>query len=381
MMACIPLIMAVSLKGAGSIGYGLSEAKPIGRFPAAKPLMGFASLNPSYDDRLSSPVSLPLRSRCKLILLPLCSRTSLGEPPVHPSAASHHVNRKTTTSSNRRWILGVLALATLAGVAPCNTTSAQTPSPAVKLYIFDLGQLKSANPQPLLDRGVTVTDMSVVAYLVVHPRGTLLWDSGTIPDELVKPEGTTIVRATVKKTLTGQLAEIGYKPADVTYLALSHYHYDHSANANAFAGSTWLVQRPERAAMFPDTPPTNPIAPDVAAKFSALKTAKTMLLDGDHDVFGDGSVMILSTPGHTPGHQSLFVRLPKTGALVLSGDAVHFQANWDNRAVPSMNVDQEQTKASMERLAGILAKEKATLWINHDKAQRDRLQMAPGFYE
>ena len=75
------------------------------------------------------------------------------------------------------------------------------------------------------------------------------------------------------------------------------------------------------------------------------------------------------------------MKLPKTGALVLSGDAVHFQANWDNRAVPSMNVDAEQTKASMERIAGILAKEKATLWINHDKAQRDHLQMAPGCYE
>jgi len=95
----------------------------------------------------------------------------------------------------------------------------------------------------------------------------------------------------------------------------------------------------------------------------------------------DGSVTILSTPGHTPGHQSLLVKLPKTGTVVLSGDAAHFQANWDNRVVPSMNTDPEQTKASMERIAGILAKEKATLWINHDKAQRDRLQMAPGFYE
>jgi glyoxylase-like metal-dependent hydrolase (beta-lactamase superfamily II) len=85
--------------------------------------------------------------------------------------------------------------------------------------------------------------------------------------------------------------------------------------------------------------------------------------------------------GHTPGHQSLLVKLPKTGALVLSGDAVHFQANWDNRGVPSGNTDQEQTQASMERIAGILAQEKATLWINHDKAQRDSLTMAPGFYE
>ena len=90
---------------------------------------------------------------------------------------------------------------------------------------------------------------------------------------------------------------------------------------------------------------------------------------------------ILATPGHTPGHQSLLVKLPKTGALVLSGDVVYFQANWDHRRVPSNNVDQEQTQASMERIAGILTQEKATRWINHDKAQRDSLTMAPGFDE
>ena len=104
-------------------------------------------------------------------------------------------------------------------------------------------------------------------------------------------------------------------------------------------------------------------------------------LEGDHDVFGDGSVTILATPGHTPGHQSLLVKLPKTGALVLSGDAVHFKSNWENRGVPSANTDKDQTLASMQRIADILVKEKAQLWINHDKAQRDSLKMAPDFYD
>jgi N-acyl homoserine lactone hydrolase len=195
----------------------------------------------------------------------------------------------------------------------------------VKLYIFDLGWLKARDPKVLSDRGVTVADMSVVAYLIVHPRGTQLWDSGTIPDALVKPEGTT--RATVYKTLAGQLAGIGYKPSDIAYLALLHMHYDHSANANACAGSTWLVQRPERAAMFQDPPQTNSIVePDVVEKFRALKTAKTKILDGDYDVFGDGSVVIISTPGHTPGHQSLFLRLAKYGPLLLMGDLYHYPA-------------------------------------------------------
>ena len=104
-------------------------------------------------------------------------------------------------------------------------------------------------------------------------------------------------------------------------------------------------------------------------------------LEGDHDVFGDGSVTIIATPGHTPGHQSLLVKLPKTGALVLSGDAVHFKSNWENRGVPSSNTDKDKTLASMQRIADVLAKEKAQLWINHDKAQRDSLKMAPDFYD
>ena len=104
-------------------------------------------------------------------------------------------------------------------------------------------------------------------------------------------------------------------------------------------------------------------------------------LSGDFDVFGDGSVTILSTPGHTPGHQSLLVKLPNTGAVVLSGDAAHFKENWDNRRVPSNNVDKEQTLASMQKISDVLTREKAQLWINHDKAQRDSLKMAPEFYD
>jgi len=98
-------------------------------------------------------------------------------------------------------------------------------------------------------------------------------------------------------------------------------------------------------------------------------------------VFGDGSLTVLSTPGHTPGHQSLLVKLPNTGALVLSGDAVHFKSNWENRGVPVNNFSKEQTLASMQKLSETLSREHAQLWINHDKAQRDSLKLAPAFYD
>jgi N-acyl homoserine lactone hydrolase len=300
----------------------------------------------------------------------------------------HDVGARPAASPARRR-LGALRLAMLATLlatlAVAGTTSgakAQA-APEVKLYVFDLGTLKSRNPQPLLDRGVTVTDMSVVAYLIVHPRGTLVWDTGTMPDELVKPGGTTIATATVAKTLSGQLAEIGYKPADITYMALSHYHYDHSANGNMFAGSTWLVQRPERAAMFPDTPPANPIVPEVVEKFSKLKTSKTVLLDGDHDVFGDGTVVILSTPGHTPGHQSLFLKLAKFGPLVLSGDLYHYPAERTLKDfLPFAGRGNDAQEVTSKAKVEALLKEKgALLWIQHDIVADAKIKKSPAFYD
>jgi N-acyl homoserine lactone hydrolase len=252
---------------------------------------------------------------------------------------------------------------------------------SLKLYIFDCGNLKSGNPDVLTARGVKTTDMSVAAYLVVHPQGTLLWDSGVIPDELIKPEGTTEARATVKKTLKAQMAEIGYKPSDITYLALSHNHYDHSANANSFARSTWLVQRLERDAMFPDTPPATPNA--AADRFSDLKYSKAVILDGDYDVFNDGSVIILATPGHTPGHQSLFVNLPKTGPIILSGDLYHYPAERTQKDFTPFAAlgNPEQEKRSKVKVEAWLQDRNATLWIQHDLIQWGTLKKSPAYYE
>ena len=252
---------------------------------------------------------------------------------------------------------------------------------SVRLYVFDCGNLKSGNPQPLLDRGVTITDMSVAAYLIVHPRGTLLWDSGVIPDDLIKPGGTTEARATVTRTLSSQLAEIGYKPSDITYLALSHNHYDHSANANQFASATWLVQRKERAFMFPEKPPEK--ANPNNDRFSALKNSKTVILDGDYDVFGDGSVVIIATPGHTPGHQSLLVNLAKTGPVLLSGDLYHYPSERTLKDfTPFANLGDPQTEAaSKAKVEALLKEKKAELWIQHDIVAFAKLKKSPAYYE
>jgi len=104
-------------------------------------------------------------------------------------------------------------------------------------------------------------------------------------------------------------------------------------------------------------------------------------IEGDHDAFGDLTVRIIAISGHTPGHQSLLVKLPHTGAITHSGDAADFKSNWENRRVPSQNTDKNQTLASMQRIADLMAKQNAQFWINHDKAQRNTLKMAPEFYE
>jgi glyoxylase-like metal-dependent hydrolase (beta-lactamase superfamily II) len=275
-----------------------------------------------------------------------------------------------------------IPVAMLAGVAGTlgvgQTRSPVTPS--IRLYVFDMGTLKSANPQPLLDRGITVTDMSVSAYLVAHPQGLLLFDTGVIPDELIKPEGTTEARATVHKTLVGQLAEIGYKASDITYLAVSHNHYDHTANANEFAGATWLAQQSERAVMFPEKPAEK--QNNAAIRFGALKNAKTKLLDGDYDVFGDGRVVLLRTPGHTPGHQCLYVKLPKTGGIVLSGDLYHYPAE---RSLKDFNPyggkTSETELASRAKIDVFLQEHRAQIWIGHDILQFATLKKSPQFYE
>jgi N-acyl homoserine lactone hydrolase len=245
-----------------------------------------------------------------------------------------------------------------------------------RLYILNCGE-GTAGDISRWSPGVNVgKSMPFVdnCYLLRHSSGWMIWDTGLADAIAAMPDGQKPAdpKATHwyrPKTLASQLDALGVKPADIKFMAVSHTHPDHIGNVEMFPQAMLFVQKAEY-----DWPGANN-APRFKPEHPVTK------LEGDKDVFGDGSVTIISTPGHTPGHQSLLVRLPKTGALLLSGDAVHFKSNWDNRGVPVGNTGQDQTKASMQKMADIMAKEKATLWINHDKAQRDTLKMSPAFYE
>jgi glyoxylase-like metal-dependent hydrolase (beta-lactamase superfamily II) len=264
------------------------------------------------------------------------------------------------------------------------TAGSPASAQGLRLYVFDNGVLQGLDPSSFHFRKeeIAVADMACASYLIVHPKGTLLWDSGVIPDSAIEAgqgeqkRGATTIKAT--KTLKSQLAEAGFAPKDITYFALSHDHFDHTANANEFAGSTWLVQQPERDSMFSDKPgPATVVAP-----YAALRNSKTQILHGeDYDVFGDGTVVIKAAYGHTPGHQVLYLKLPRTGPIVLAGDLYHYQEERGTDKVPTFEFSRDQSLASRASIEALIKRSGAQLWIEHDLANFTRQKKAPAYYD
>jgi glyoxylase-like metal-dependent hydrolase (beta-lactamase superfamily II) len=269
------------------------------------------------------------------------------------------------------------------------TTPAKPPAPKnLRLYVLDCGVLNATNEgverYHVTPAQVGETRMAVPCFLIVHPRGTLMWDLGVIPDATVAAQGTAridvnaTVAAVVSRTLSGQLAEIGYRPADITYFAISHAHIDHSANMNQFAASTWLTPATERDFMWAENNPR--VRP---AFYTDLKTSKSVTLAKDeHDVFGDGLVIIKAAPGHTPGHQVLVLSLRSTGRVMLSGDLYHYpQERSLRRPPPDNEFNVQQSAASRVSIEAYLQKTKTTLWIEHDFSANAKLKKSPAYYE
>jgi len=265
----------------------------------------------------------------------------------------------------------------LSWVAASPASFAQSPSPQPKpsgverLYVLYCGDIALNDASSFTPGASGPGALSDTCYLIKHGQDWLLWDTG-LPDSLVgMPNGMKSNAGvwTSKKTLASQLAEIGLKPADIRYLALSHSHPDHVGNLNLFPQATLVVQKAEYDWAQPfGGPRFKPEQP-------AIKP------EGDRDLFGDGSVVLIATPGHSPGHQCLLVRLPKTGALLLSGDAVHTRANWDSHRVPERNFNMPQSLASLDRMAAVLKENNAQLWIGHEVGEVPLRRYAPEFYE
>lgn len=255
---------------------------------------------------------------------------------------------------------------------------------SIKLYVLDCGNIEVVDLvvfQPGLPKGVK-KDLAVSCYLVVHPQqGILLYDTGV--GDIYADKGKTLIQGfanfSLKRKLSDQLREIGVRPEMVNYIAMSHLHLDHTGNSGLFPHALHLIQEEEYAAAF-ESPNDEQLVGD-RQLVQSLRQNKPKRLSGDFDVFGDGSAILKRTPGHTPGHQSLLVKLAKSGEVFLSGDLVHYIDNWVSGVVPGFNFDQKKSLQTMADVQRFLLVNDARLWIGHDLEQSANIKHSPFFYD
>ncbi|MEQ8934335.1 MAG: N-acyl homoserine lactonase family protein [Amphiplicatus sp.] len=289
-------------------------------------------------------------------------------------------------------IRAIFTATALAGLAACSGPSpssggvqetSEGGGDGVKLYVLDCGHIEMLDLS-IFDAGGAYDGMQNSAvdtcYLLRHPKGDLLWDTG-LPDAINAVEGGVAegpFAMEMPKTLKGQLAEIGVAPADIEYLSLSHSHFDHAGNAGEYAASTFIVHEAERAHMFRDEARADTQS---FAAYSALENAETVTFTDEYDVFGDGSVRIIAMPGHTPGHSVLLAQLDKAGPVLLTGDMYHLTEAREKRTVPVFNADAEETLRSMDRFEALAAKTGARVIIQHEADDFAALPHAPDYLD
>lgn len=262
------------------------------------------------------------------------------------------------------------------------TAAQESTKPKLKLYTFNGGTVMVNNlelfSQDTTYQGQT-KEFADAFYVISHPKGNLMWDAG-LPEGLIAmeepytdPSGAFTVSR--KDSVLTQLKSIGMSPSDIRYIALSHTHFDHSGHANVFKDATWLVQNAEYDFVTSDETQANN-----ADVYNAIKDlTNTKKLDGDFDVFGDGSVVIKSMPGHTPGHQVLYLDLPENGPTLLTGDLYHLYENREHKRVPSFNSSLDQTLASMETFEAFAKEKKAKVYLQHSKEDFNKMPKAPKY--
>jgi N-acyl homoserine lactone hydrolase len=252
----------------------------------------------------------------------------------------------------------------------------------VRLYALDCGRIEFKDMGMFSDTGEydgKPGELVDPCFLVRHPKGTLLWDAG-LGDKLAgNPKGVDNggIHLSVPVALADQLNALGLAPAQISYVAFSHFHFDHTGNANAFGASTWILNKRELAWALGS--PT-PFGVDPST-LSAHRTVKTQMIDKDHDVFGDGTVRILAAPGHTPGSQVLQIKLKKSGTVILSGDLYHTQDNRKYRRVPGFNSGRAETLASIDRVERIAKNTKARVVVQHEPASFKSLPAFPAYLD
>ena len=255
-----------------------------------------------------------------------------------------------------------------AAVSVLSTAGALAQTPEVTLARLDCGN--GFNDARRFSDTFAYTDpkmpFTFSCYVVKHGDDYMVWDTGYVPGS--NPNAP-------KVSLIDQLAQLKIKPEQVKYVGISHFHADHTGQLPTLPNATLLIGQREWQALTAAQP--MPGANVAAFKHWISGGGKVEPQPSDKDVFGDGTVMILRTPGHTPGHQSLLVRLKEKGPVVLVGDAAHFHENYENNGVPGFNYDRAETLASLDRIKKIAANLKATVIIQHDPRDIDKLPAFP----
>lgn len=254
---------------------------------------------------------------------------------------------------------------------------AAEPVQQVRLYTLDCGSIPFSDFGMFSDTGEydgKYVDLPVPCFVIRHPQGALVWDAGLID---AATSGLKLDSGKDRPTLEAQLMQIGLELVDITFIAFSHFHYDHVGNAAKFPSATWVLNTAELAAANA-SPPLFKLTDDFRR---TLKAAKQELIDSDHDVFGDGTVRILKAPGHTPGHQVLALKLQKTGVVILSGDLYHLRESRRFRRVPNFNFNRADTLASFDRIEKIVKNTKARLVVQHDPGDLGALPKIPAYLD
>jgi glyoxylase-like metal-dependent hydrolase (beta-lactamase superfamily II) len=241
----------------------------------------------------------------------------------------------------------------------------------LSLWRIDCGTAEK--PTPVNERfsdtfafpGLNLT-FTYSCYLIKHGDDYMVWDTGYAPG--TNPNAP-------KTGLGDYLAQVKVKPEQVKFVGISHYHGDHTGQLASFSNATLLIGKGDW-----DGITANP--PAVSANAAGFRqwiaeNRKVEPLAADKDVFGDGTVVVLRAPGHTPGHSALLVRLKEKGPVLLSGDLVHFRENYDTVGVPSFNFDRSQSVASIERFKKMAANLKAMVVIQHDIRDIEKLPAFP----
>ncbi|MEO1168811.1 MAG: N-acyl homoserine lactonase family protein [Pseudomonadota bacterium] len=269
-----------------------------------------------------------------------------------------------------------LGIALAAIGMPFAAQAQDTATPDIEMWRLDCGAIAISDLDAFADgylyegREGRFTNS---CYLIRNGDRHLLWDAG-LPSALIDgPVTQGIFTVSLERNIASQLAEIDVAVEDIDFLGLSHHHFDHVGQSPDFAASTLLLNARDVAALREGL---NPQSAQILAPWLAGDAAITDF-SGDHDVFGDGSVVILAMPGHTPGHSSLLVRLPETGNVLLTGDLYHFREQIENRGIPRFNTDRADTLASFERFLQIDQALDAMIVIQHDPGDLERLPAFP----